>query len=78
MIAGAAIQCELEFLMVPDPGTRSPADAAGVEPALGQVGDARHEAEAEQGRQGKYVVADPAAVGWCPCTATFTDPPMAI
>ena len=35
----------------------------GVEPALGQVGDARGEIEAEQIRQGEVVIADAAAIG---------------
>ena len=35
----------------------------GVEPAVGQVGDARGEPEAEQMRQGEGVIADAAAVG---------------
>ena len=35
----------------------------GVEPAVGQVGDARSEPEAERMRQGEGVIADAAAVG---------------
>ena len=37
--------------------------AEGIEPALGQVRDARREPEAEQMREREDVVADPAAVG---------------
>jgi hypothetical protein len=37
--------------------------AEGVEPALGQVGDARREPEAEEMREPEHLVADAAAVG---------------
>ena len=41
----------------------------GVEPAVGQVGDARGEPEAEQMRQGEGVIADAAAIGVMSCDA---------